>query len=93
MRCGEGSIGAHLLDLDLSDAGFDALVLSEFRTRFIDKQAEHRLLESMLTLFQQKGWLKARGRQRTDSTHMLAKVCPQSSALCLGNDAYGPRIA
>jgi transposase len=28
----------------------------------------------MLTLFQKKGWLKARGRQRTDSTHVLGKI-------------------
>jgi hypothetical protein len=49
-------------------------VLSEFRASLIDKHAEERLLEKMLTLFGQKGWLKARGQQRTDSTHVLAKI-------------------
>jgi len=64
----------YLLSLDLTDAGFDVSVLSEFRSRLIEGHAEHLLLEKMLTLFGQKGWLKARGRQRTDSTHVLAKV-------------------
>ncbi|EFH88213.1 transposase [Ktedonobacter racemifer] len=73
----------YLLGLDLTDAGFDASVLSEFRTRLLEKQAEHRLLESMLTLFQQKGWLKARGRQRTDSTHVLAKIRALNRVLCV----------
>ena len=73
----------YLLGLELTDAGFDASVLSEFRARLIDKQAEQRLLEKMLTLFQQKGWLKARGRQRTDSTHVLAKVRALNRVLCV----------
>jgi transposase len=64
----------YLLGLELTDAGFDASVLSEFRTRLIDKNAEELLLAKMLTLFGQKGWLKARGRQRTDSTHVLADL-------------------
>jgi transposase len=54
----------YLLGLELTDPGFDASVLSEFRVRLIDRHAEGRLLEKMLTLFQQKCWLKARGRQR-----------------------------
>jgi transposase len=58
----------YLLGLELTDAGFDASVLSEFRLRLVEQHAEHLLLEKMLTLFGQKGWLKARGRQRTDST-------------------------
>lgn len=42
-----------------------------------------RLLEKMLVLFQQKGWLKARGRQRTDSTHVLAKIRALNRVLCV----------
>jgi transposase len=52
----------YLLGLELTDAGFDASVLSEFRARLIEQHAEQRLLEIMLTLFQQKGW---RNRART----------------------------
>src|SRR5258707_9191686 len=73
----------YLLGLELTDPGFDASVLSEFRTRLIDQHAEERLLEKMLTLFQQKGWLKARGRQRTDSTHVLAKIRALNRLLCV----------
>src|SRR5258708_14051264 len=73
----------YLLGLELTDAGFDASVLSEFRARLIDQHAEERLLEKMLTLFQQKGWLKARGRQRTDSTHVLAKIRALNRVLCV----------
>lgn len=73
----------YLLGLELTDAGFDASVLSEFRTRLVDRHAEERLLEKMLALFQHKGWLKARGRQRTDSTHVLAKIRALNRVLCV----------
>jgi transposase len=36
--------------------------------------AEERLLDAMVELFRMRGWLKARGRARTDSTPVLAKV-------------------
>jgi transposase len=73
----------YLLGLELTDAGFDASVLSEFRARLIDRHAEERLLEKMLMVFQQKGWLKSRGRQRTDSTHVLAKIRALNRVLCV----------
>jgi len=73
----------YLLGLDLTEAGFDASVLSEFRSRLVEGHAEQLLLEKMLTLFQQKGWLKARGRQRTDSTHVLAKIRALNRVLCV----------
>jgi transposase len=53
------------------------------RSRLIEKHAEELLLEKMLTLFGQKGWLKARGRQRTDSTHVLAKIRALNRVLCV----------
>jgi transposase len=73
----------YLLGLELTDSGFDASVLSEFRARLIDQHAEELLLEKMLTLFGQKGWLKARGQQRTDSTHVLAKIRALNRVLCV----------
>jgi transposase len=60
--------------LDLTDPGFHYSVLSEFRARLLAGQAEQRLLTVLLEQFEQYGWLKARGRQRTDSTHVLAAV-------------------
>jgi transposase len=73
----------YLLGLDLTNPGFDASVLSEFRTRLLEHQAEERLLEKMLTVFGRKGWLKARGRQRTASTHVLAKIRALNRVLCV----------
>src|SRR6266699_4025528 len=64
----------YALSLELTDPGFDHTVLCEFRTRLVALSAEERFLEAVLDLCKQRGWLKARGRQRTDSTHVLAKV-------------------
>jgi transposase len=62
------------LCLELTDPGFDHTVLSEFRSRLVAGGAEHRLLDTLLAQFRELGLLKARGRQRTDSTHVLAAV-------------------
>ncbi len=37
-------------------------------------QAKHLLLDTMLERFKARGLVKARGKQRTDSTHVLAAV-------------------
>jgi transposase len=86
----------YALGLELSDHGFDHTVLSEFRARLIAGNAEQLLLDAMLTLFKQRGWLKARGKQRTDSTHVQdIHPRPQSGAVRRRNPApcvelYGP---
>jgi transposase len=64
----------YALGLELTDAGFDFSVLSEFRTRLIAGGAEEQLLTQMLALLVDRGLLKARGTQRTDSTHIVAAV-------------------
>jgi len=64
----------YLLGLELADPGFDFSVLSEFRTRLVEHQAEHRLFELLVTRLSEQGYLKKRGSQRTDSTHILAAV-------------------
>lgn len=64
----------YALGLELTYAGFDFTVLSQFRKRLVDKDACLRLLETMLSQFVARGLLKAGGRQRTDSTHVLAAV-------------------
>ncbi len=64
----------YALSLDLVDPGFDASVLSEFRTRLLAGGVGELLLDTLLAAFRQRGLLKARGRQRTDSTHVLAAV-------------------
>lgn len=64
----------YALGLELSDAGFDASVLSEFRARLLAHAAGERLLDVLLEQCKTHGWLKAGGRQRTDSTHVLAAI-------------------
>jgi transposase len=64
----------YALSLELTDPGFDHTVLSEFRARLLNGGAEQVLLDGLLERLQAQGWLKARGRQRTDSTHVLARV-------------------
>ena len=73
----------YALSLELTDAGFDHTVLSEFRSRLIEGNAEQRLLDLLLERCRQGGWLKARGRQRTDSTHVLAKIRALNRTLCV----------
>ena len=62
------------MGLELTDAGFEASVLSELRTRLVTAGAEQQLLDTLLDRFRERQWLKARGRQRTDSTHVLAAI-------------------
>jgi transposase len=64
----------YALGLALSDPGFDFSILSEFRARLIVGAAEERLLTTMLDRFTDRGLLKNRGHQRTDSTHIVAAV-------------------
>jgi transposase len=64
----------YALGLELTDPGFDASVLSEFRTRLATGAAERILLDTLLACCRERGWLKAHGRQRTDSTHVLAAI-------------------
>ena len=73
----------YALSLELTDAGFDHTVLSEFRARLIEGNAEQRLLDLLLERCREGGWLKARGRQRTDSTHVLAKIRALNRTLCV----------
>jgi len=58
----------YALGLDLTDAGFDFSVLSEFRTRLVNGAATHLLLDALLAQCTQRGYLKGRGQQRTDAT-------------------------
>jgi transposase len=64
----------YALSLSLEDEGFDESVLAEFRQRLIDGQADALVLDKLLKLCRERKWIKARGRQRTDSTHVLAAI-------------------
>lgn len=62
----------YALALPLDDPGFDESILVEFRRRLLTAGAEERLLTLLLETLVDRGLLQARGRQRSDSTHVLA---------------------
>ena len=64
----------YALSLERTDAGFDHTMLSEFRTRRLAGEAERLLLDTLLARVRERGLLKTRGRQHTDSTHVLAAI-------------------
>lgn len=82
--------GKYALGLALTDPGFDFSVLSEFRTRLLAGSAEHLLLDRLLAACAERGLLTARGRQRTDSTHVLGALRVLSR---LEGVAETPRVA
>ena len=57
----------YALSLELTDTGFDHTVLSEFRSRLIEGNAEQRLLDLLLERCREGGW---RNRPRA-ATHRL----------------------
>ena len=62
------------LSLDVHDPGFDFTLLHDFRHRLLAHDAAQRLLDTFLSTCKARGWLKTRGTQRTDSTHILAAI-------------------
>ena len=64
----------YLLCLELDDPGFHYSVLSEFRDRVRTGNMEARLFDKLLASFRDHRLLKSRGKQRTDSTHVLAAI-------------------
>jgi transposase len=74
----------YALGLELTNAGFDFSVLSEFRARLVESGQETLLLDRLLEVCKERGWLKAGGKQRTDSTHVLARVRSLSNLECVG---------
>jgi len=64
----------YLLGLELEDPGFHYSILSRFRDRLVKGEAEHLLLDTLIEKCKGAGLIKARGKCRTDSTHVLANV-------------------
>lgn len=64
----------YALGLALTDTGFDHTVLSQFRTRLTEHDMERRVLDLMVARLVEAGLVKSGGKQRTDSTHVLASV-------------------
>jgi transposase len=64
----------YALSLELTDPGFDFTLLHDFRHRLLTHEAGQRCLDTFLATCKARGWIKARGTQRTDSTHVLAAI-------------------
>jgi transposase len=64
----------YVLGLKLTDEGFDASVLSEFRKRLVENEAADYFLNLLLGHFKSLGLLKTWKQQRTDATHILGNV-------------------
>jgi transposase len=64
----------YCLGLELADDGFEFTVLHGFRERLAAGGAERVIFDRLLDLLRQRGLVRAGGRQRTDSTHVLARI-------------------
>ncbi|MEV6058253.1 IS1182 family transposase [Streptomyces sp. NPDC052107] len=64
----------YLLGLELDDSGFDHSLLARFRARLTAHGLEERVLEAVLETAADQGLLRRGGRQRTDSTRVVADV-------------------
>ncbi|GAB3843816.1 IS1182 family transposase [Dactylosporangium cerinum] len=64
----------YALGMELTEPGFDHSVLSEFRDRLAEGDRADLLLAVMVDRLTEAGLVRTRGRQRTDSTHVLAAV-------------------
>jgi transposase len=64
----------YLLGLALDDPGFDHTVLAEFRGKVAGAGLEQVALDALLERLAADGLVKAGGKQRTDSTHVVAAV-------------------
>src|SRR6201987_1688120 len=74
----------YALNLELTDQGLDPTVLCEFRARLLAGHAEQLLLDARLQWCRERQLLKARGRQRTDSTHVLGAIRALNRLECIG---------
>jgi hypothetical protein len=60
--------------LALEDEGFDFSVLSGFRPRLVAGSLELAVLDLLLARLKELGLVKAGGRQRAGSTHVLGRI-------------------
>jgi transposase len=64
----------YLMGLPLDDPGFDDSILSEFRGKVAGAGLEQVALDALLDRLVADGLVTAGGKQRTDSTHVIAAV-------------------
>src|SRR5215510_14895 len=64
----------YALSLELSDPGFNCTFLHDFRERLGRHEGAQQRLDRLLESCKARGWIKTRGKQRTDSTHVRAAI-------------------
>lgn len=64
----------YALHLPLEYAGFDQSVLSDFRQRLVEHEAGQQMFALLLKRLGELGLVRQGGKQRTDSTYVLAAV-------------------
>jgi len=62
------------LSLELTDPGFNFTELHDFRQRLLSHDGAQCLLDTFLDTCKERGWIKAWGQQRTDSTYVVAAI-------------------
>ncbi len=68
----------------MTDQSFDSSVLSLFRSRLLNGGQEKLLLDRLLERCQELKLIKAKGKARTDSTHILAGIRNLNRLECVG---------
>src|SRR5688500_7149452 len=64
----------YALSLELHDPGFNFTLLPDFRERLVLHQGAQQFLDILLEACQARGWIKACGKQWSDSTQVLAAI-------------------
>ncbi|MFJ3251246.1 transposase, partial [Streptomyces sp. NPDC088770] len=64
----------YAIGAELTDTGFDATVLSRFRTRLVEHGMERVVFDRLVDVCREQGLVGAGGKQRTDSTHVISAV-------------------
>ncbi len=68
----------HALGLAVDYAGFHPTSLVYFRRRLLENDKSRCVFDAILQGLEGKGWVKRRGKQRLDSTHILGLVASMS---------------
>lgn len=64
----------HALNLTIDNQGFHPTSLATFRNRLVHHKDGRLIFDAILHALHDKGWVKRRGKQRLDSTHIVGVV-------------------
>jgi len=69
----------YLLGLEMTDPGFDASVLCDFRTRLLEGGAEHQVLQVLLDTAMKRGWRQQLTASNEQTRHMCSELFVRSA--------------